>query len=62
MSVLCMSIYMHVGMCTICIPGAVRSEEGLRPLGASTTELQMVGHKQEQHMLLTAEPPQRKHF
>lgn len=43
---MCMSVYMHVGMCTICIPGAVRSEEGLRTLGASKTELRTVGRKQ----------------
>lgn len=43
---MCMSVYMDVGMCTICTPGAVRSEEELRTLGASKTELQMVGRKQ----------------
>lgn len=43
---MCMSVYMHVGMCTICMPSVVRSEEGLRPLGTSTTELQMVGRNQ----------------
>lgn len=44
---------MHVGMCTICIPSAGRSEEGLRPLGASATELQMIGCKQQLSILET---------